>query len=203
MNLQQMVTLGCGLGLAGLSVAWARAQLRRDGPHRHALISGPYGGGTLWVVVIAIIALVPLLYVVFAFELVPKGAPWLFTLTLGWVCVAWIAAIFAGVAMQVRRNAAAWLTLVGEDQLCLEQHGTTTTVKLQAGGARLFFVAGGPQYVQFLVSDDSHKITFWGQVGLRGLRDVTEGAPVQAQGLMLAGSAEPLRKWLAPYITKS
>jgi hypothetical protein len=203
MNLQQMVTLGVGLGLAGLSVAWARVQLRRDGAHRHALISGPYGGGTVWVVVIAIAALVPLLYVVFAFELVPKGAPGLFALTLGWVCVAWIAAIFAGVAIQVRRNAAAWLTRVGDDRLCLEQQGITTTVKLQAGGARLFFVAGGPQYVQFLVSDDTHKITFWGMVGLRGLRDVTEGAPVQAQGLMLAGSAEPLRKWLAPYITKS
>ncbi|HWA72432.1 MAG TPA: hypothetical protein VG937_08865 [Polyangiaceae bacterium] len=202
MNLQQTVTLVVGLMVAALSVGWARAESKRDGPSRYALISGPYGGGTLWVVLIAVAALVPLLYLLFAFELVPKGAPGLFTLTLGWICAAWVAAIFAGVAIQVRRNAVAWLTVVGDDQLCLEQQGTTTTVKLQAGGARLFFIAGGPQYVQFLVSDEAHKLTFWGQIGLRGFQDVTEGAPVQAQGLMLAGSAERLRKWLAPYIAK-
>lgn len=200
-NLQQTLTLVVGLGLAAISVRWAAIEVRRDKAlRRFALISGPYAGGTLVVVVVAVVLILAVTYAVFAYELVPKGSPLLFTLMLGWICVTSIAGIIAGVAIQVRRNAAGWLTLMGDDMLRLETEGTTETVKLAAGSARLFFI--DERFVQFVVCDDAATLTVWGMISIRGLKDVTEGGRVEARGLMLAGSAEPLRKWLSPYIAK-
>lgn len=200
-NLQQTLTLVVGLVLAGAAVRWAAIEVRRDKAlRRFALISGPYAGGTLVVVAAVVILLPAIFYVVLSNELVPKGSPFLFALMLGWISVASVAGIIAGVAIQVRRNAAGWLTLVGDDTLRVETEGTTATVKLAAGGARLFFI--DERFVQFVICDDAATLTVWGMISIRGLKDVTEGGRVEARGLMLAGSAEPLRKWLSPYIAK-
>jgi hypothetical protein len=203
MNPLQIVTLVFGLAIAAASVAWARTELKRDKESRRfALISGPFGGGTFWVVIPAVLLLVPLLYVVFAFELVPKGSPALFAFTLGWLAVALIATIIAGVAVQVRRNALGWITLVGDDTLQVEADGKSATLRLQAGDVRLFFISPEGRYVQIVIETDAARLKVWGMISLKGIKDVTEGGFVAAEGLMLAGAFEPFRKWLSPYIVK-
>jgi hypothetical protein len=204
MNPLQIVTLVFGLALAVACVAWARAELKRDkASRRFALISGPYGGGTVWVVLPVVVLLAPLFYVLFAFELVPKGSPGLFALTFGWATVACIATIIAGITVQVRRNALGWITLVGDDTLEVEAEGKSATLRLQAGDVRLYFISPEGRYVQIVIDTDAARLKVWGMISLRGIKDVTEGGFVAAEGLMLAGAFEPLRKWLSPYIVRN
>jgi hypothetical protein len=201
MTASQSLTLLIGLALAVLAVRWAVLESRRDRQlSRFALISGPYGGGTFWVVIPAVVLSVAVMYLVFGFELVPKGSPWIFTLSLGWISVALIAAIFAGVAIQVRRNALGWVTLIGKDTLQLEAEGVTTVLTLRPGAVKLYPVHANPQFVQFVITDGEQVAAVWGMVSIRGLKDLTEDYAMKPHGLMLAGSAERLRVWLKPYI---
>jgi hypothetical protein len=201
MTASQALTLLIGLALATLAVCWAVLEIRRDRQlPRFALISGPYGGGTFWVVIPAVVLTVVVVYLVFRFELVPKGSPGIFTLTLGWISVALIAAIFAGVSIQVRRNALGWITLIGKDTLQIEADGVTNALTLRPGAVKLYPVHGNEQFVQFVITDGDHVAAVWGMVGIRGLKDLTEDYPMNPHGLMLAGSAERLRVWLKPYI---
>lgn len=207
-ELKHVVTQIIGTGAAALLVRWGWREVHRDWrEHRRlALVMGPYidwrSGAS---VVGGIAVVVPLLLVVMKLELIPKGSPALFAAMLGWLSLAVVFFTLGIISVQARRYAKGWLTVVGDDTLLVEADGGTATVKLRPGAAIFRFIESGVglQYVQLEVEDGNVRVHLWGMLGLRQLPMVSAERLTQPRGLMVAGSLNPLNRWLSPYLRKA
>ena len=206
MEPKQIITQLVGTAAALLLIRWGWTEFRRDWKERRLpLVSGPYmGGRTVLISLGTIAALVPIFMAIMAFELVPKGSPLAFFAMLSWLSLGFVFVMMGVISLQARRAAKGWLTLVGDDTVRVEADGSTATLKLRPGAARLRFVAGGVrvQYVQLDLDDGTSRAHVWGMIGVRSLNLVLPEQLPRAEGLMLTSSMSPLCRWLAPYLQK-
>ncbi|HEX2657942.1 MAG TPA: hypothetical protein VHU40_06705 [Polyangia bacterium] len=209
METKHVITQGVGSTAALLVIAWGWREFRRDWREhqRVPLVTGPHMGGRTVLGAFAVIAaLVPLLYAILKFELVPRQSVPLFVAMLAWTAGTFFFASLGLTVIVARRAAKGWLTLIGADTVRIDAEGASVTLRLGPGAARLSFVltGGGPQYVQLdLEGDAGTRAHVWGMLGLRDLKLVSPGHFVQPQGLMAATSLGPLCRRLAPYLASS
>lgn len=203
MDLSQWLTLAGGVVLAAASVVWAVREHRTiTRSNRYPLLDGPPLGGAL-VIGGAVVSLTALVIALVVLELLPPH-PALFALSLGWLAALFAGSVSALAAIQTRRHALGWVTLIGEDRLRVDTGERSMELHLRPGCVRLLRVPGSPTRetrpsVQFLLTDGEQKLVMWGQVGVLGLGQVSRGSPIRPLGPMLGTSAEPLRRWLAPF----
>ncbi len=202
MTLSQTLTLSLGLALAAFAAGWAIVEVRRGSTaERLVLVAGPPGNRRAQAAFASVAVAVVLMIAVFALRLVPRGAPLVYAVTLVWITVACVASIIARNAIQIRRSALGSITLIGKDKLRIDAYESTSEFTLVPGSVRLYLVDGAPGAAQFVITEGSHIVTVWGTISPSGLKDVTQDTPLKPQGFMIAGSAEELRIWLAPFIT--
>jgi len=203
MEPKHLITQLVGFTAMGLLVRWGVKQMRRDWRERRLpLVPGPYGGGTLLVVLGALVVPVPIFYAIFSWKLIPMGSPALFVATLGWFAIAFVFGLMGALAWRARRKASGWLTILGDETIRVEADGETATLRLRPGSARLRCVEGtNPQFVQVDLHDGTHAAHFWGMLGAFDLKLVRARTQVPAQGLMVAVSMGRLCRWLAPFLT--
>ena len=203
MEPKHLITQLVGVTAMALLVPWGFKQMRRDWRERRLpLVPGPYGGGTLLVVLGALVVPVPIFYAIFSWKLIPMGSPALFVATLGWFAIGFVFGLLGALSWRTRRKASGWLTILGDDTIRVEADDDTATLTLRPGSARLRCVDGtNPQFVQVDLHDGTHAAHFWGMIGLFDLKLVRSRTQVPAQGLMVAVSMSQLCRWLAPFLT--
>ncbi len=190
--------LAVGLGAAA-AVVWAFREANADRdriPLSHGVGLGAVGTGLL------VVALsIPLLYGVFAAELIPKGSPLAFIAFLGSFAVANVAAMFAAIIRYNRRHAAGWLTLEGEGRLHVQAGDVDESVALEPGSVRVFPVAGKPQHLQFhLPLAGGRTLLLLAMVPIKDLSMAEQEKLAEPQGLLLASGrhfVDAVRPYLA------
>lgn len=176
------------LGLAGLGVLWAlkshRLMTRTRIPLSYGLDLRHVAVGLVWLV-----ALVPVAYVIFANELVPKGSPLIFTSTLLLLSAACIGCMMASITRSQLALAKGWLTLVDDSTLLFEAEGATREIALGPGSVDVAFIDGKPQWLQFTLTDGDTEVNLFAMVRMRDLALAREGVLVAPRGMMLAHAA--------------
>src|SRR5688572_19767933 len=162
MEPKHVITQVVGTAVAVLLVRWGWKEFRRDWhDHRRLpLVTGPYmGGRTALVTLAAIAALVPILFGVFYFELVPKHNGAAFAAMLAWVSIGLVFVLLGATTRQARLSAKGWITLVGDGAVRIDADGASVTLNLRPGSASLRFVdsGAGPQYVQLDLDDGTSR----------------------------------------------
>ena len=202
MEPKQVITQIVGLTAMALLVPWGVKEARRDWRNRRLpLVPGPFGGGTLLIVLGAFALVAPVLFAIVTWKLIPMGTPAVFVATLGWVSIGFVFGLLGTLSWWMRRKASGWITLIGDDGIRVEANGDAATLTLRPRTANLRFVEGSnPQYVQVDLNDGTHAAHVWGMVGIFDLKLVRSQARVPAQGLMVAASMGRLCRWLTPFL---
>ncbi len=199
-----MLTMAFGIALTLACVVWAAREVKRETRvRRYALVSGPQAARPMRVVYAGVGLAMVVNGAVVLFELVPEGSFGWLALTIGWMSVTLTSFVIAASAVQRRKNALGWLTLTRENELRFDADGTSKTLRLQPGSVRVYPITGTSQFAQFVLHDGAETAAVWGMIGLPGMKEIAEAEPVMPDGLMIAGSAEQLRRWLAPFIDKA
>jgi hypothetical protein len=189
-----------GGAFAVASVVWAIAEHRRYGdrvPLVKPLDLRALGIGLGWMLL-----LVPILYVIFAFELIPKGSPVLFAAMLGWVSVASIAGLMAVLARLQGRFALGWLTFVDEQTLRLEADGLDETVVLRPGAVRAYLCESAQQSLRFDIAHGDRTLHLMVMVPITEFGLAKEGVMVEACGPTLGFANKRFCRLVRPFVTK-
>lgn len=197
--MKYLVTQLVGSALATGAVAWAVLEHRRSRSRVPLIV--PLDLRLVGAVLGWMLLLVPVFYAIFAFELIPKGSPLLFSAMLGWTSVGFVASLMALLARLQRRRALGWLTFVDEKTLRVETDGSDETVVLHPGSVRAYFTEK-PQWLQFEIDHGERTLHLVSMVPIRELDLATEGVVVEARGPAIGASARRFCGFVRPYVTK-
>lgn len=208
METRQLAFHLAGISAAGVAIAVAVAQTRRERRTRRFALAEPRGplallGSSVAGAALMAICVAPIILAAGSFDLVPRGEPLPFVLMLAWTTTLVLTVLFVVITAQARWGARAWLSLHGEDEVHVSRAGDVAVWRLSPGSVRARRHDGEAYPVVQLVlrgdEGEQAELAVWGVLPGPRQATIVDRHVGELVGLTVVGDTEVLLAFLEPF----
>ena len=143
-------------------------------------------------------ALIPILWLVFSMELIPRGSPGHFATFLIAMMIGFVATLLLVTTNVMKRTSLGSLTFI--DEATLRVQVVDVVKELTVSSVRITRTEGSQlaTWAAYEVSDGQDTFHFFGQLPIPKWKNI-EGDVQPPQGMLIAGSSQKLFDWVQPF----